>query len=135
MFLYLRIELRSLGKIEGGDELTVSYVDFLNLTEERQKLLKTQYFFDCTCEHCKDHVKDDLKLGGLEVDGVKVCGEGFYTAQGRTKQNPLTTFSTGMADKDRGETCEAEQHVLFLTKITPNGIILQTVCKVVHVHK
>ncbi|KAK1893028.1 Histone-lysine N-methyltransferase SMYD1 [Dissostichus eleginoides] len=70
-----RIELRSLSKIEGGDELTVSYVDFLNMTEERQRLLKTQYFFDCTCEHCKDHVKDDLKLGGLEVDGVKPTEE------------------------------------------------------------
>ncbi|KAF3851238.1 hypothetical protein F7725_013010 [Dissostichus mawsoni] len=35
-----KIELRSLSKIEGGDELTVSYVDFLNMTEERQRLLK-----------------------------------------------------------------------------------------------
>ncbi len=72
-FLYFRIELRSLGKIAEGEELTVAYVDFLNLTEERQRLLKAQYFFDCTCEHCKNHIKDDLKLGGQEVDGVKVC--------------------------------------------------------------
>ncbi len=72
-FLFLRIELRSLGKIEEGEELTVSYVDFLNLSEERRRLLKTQYFFDCTCEHCKNHIKDDVKLGGREQDGVKVC--------------------------------------------------------------
>lgn len=69
---FRRIELRSLSKISEGEELTVTYVDFLNLTEERQRLLKTQYFFDCTCEHCKNHVKDDLKLAGREVDGVKV---------------------------------------------------------------
>lgn len=67
-----RIELRSLCKIATGEELTVSYVDFLNLSEERQRLLKTQYFFDCQCEDCKDGTKDDLKLAGREVDGVKV---------------------------------------------------------------
>lgn len=73
VFLFLRIEIRSLGKISEGEELTIAYVDYLNLSEERQRLLKTQYFFDCTCEHCKNHLKDDLKLGGTEVDGVKVC--------------------------------------------------------------
>lgn len=70
-----RIELRSLSKISEGEELTVSYVDFLNLSEERQRLLKTQYFFDCTCEHCKNRTKDDLKMGGREVDGVKPTQE------------------------------------------------------------
>ncbi|XP_076005573.1 histone-lysine N-methyltransferase SMYD1b isoform X1 [Genypterus blacodes] len=65
-----KIEMRSLGKIAEGEELTVSYVDFLNLSEHRQRLLKTQYFFDCTCEHCTKHLKDDLKVGGKEVDGV-----------------------------------------------------------------
>lgn len=62
-----------MGKIEEGEELTVSYVDYLNLSEERQRLLKTQYFFDCTCEHCKNKTHDDVKMGGKEVDGVKVC--------------------------------------------------------------
>ncbi|XP_077417901.1 histone-lysine N-methyltransferase SMYD1b isoform X1 [Vanacampus margaritifer] len=70
-----RIELRSLGKIAEGEELTVSYVDFLNVSEERQRLLKTQYFFDCTCHHCKERIKDDLKMGGREQDGVKPSEE------------------------------------------------------------
>lgn len=70
-----RIELRALGKIDQGEELTVSYVDFLNVTEQRQRQLKQQYFFDCTCEHCEKHIKDDLKLGGKEVDGVKPSEE------------------------------------------------------------
>lgn len=73
MWPFSRIELRSLGKIAEGEELTVSYVDYLNLSEERRRLLKTQYFFDCQCEHCRNGTKDDLKLGGKEVDGVKVC--------------------------------------------------------------
>ncbi|XP_055017723.1 histone-lysine N-methyltransferase SMYD1b isoform X3 [Boleophthalmus pectinirostris] len=67
-----RIELRALGKIAEGEELTVAYVDYINLSEERKRLLKVQYFFDCTCEHCTNHTKDDIKLGGREVDGVKV---------------------------------------------------------------
>ncbi|XP_053314124.1 histone-lysine N-methyltransferase SMYD1 isoform X2 [Spea bombifrons] len=57
-----KIELRSLGKINKGDELSVSYVDFLNLSEDRKKQLKKQYYFDCTCDHCTKRTKDDLLL-------------------------------------------------------------------------
>ncbi|KAK0139856.1 Histone-lysine N-methyltransferase Smyd1 [Merluccius polli] len=70
-----RIELRALAKITEGEELTVAYVDYLNVSEVRQKLLKAQYFFDCTCEHCKNRTKDDLKMAGREVEGVKVPEE------------------------------------------------------------
>ncbi|KAL0620179.1 Histone-lysine N-methyltransferase SMYD1 [Plecturocebus cupreus] len=58
-----KIELRALGKISEGEELTVSYIDFLNVSEERKKQLKKQYYFDCTCEHCQKKLKDDLFLG------------------------------------------------------------------------
>ncbi|KAM3939861.1 histone-lysine N-methyltransferase SMYD1 isoform 2-T2 [Leptodactylus fuscus] len=61
-----KIELRSLGKINKGDELSVSYVDFLNLSEERRKQLKKQYYFDCTCEHCTKGTKDDLLLAAVD---------------------------------------------------------------------
>ncbi|KAE8628847.1 hypothetical protein XENTR_v10000251 [Xenopus tropicalis] len=57
-----KIELRALGKINKGEELTVSYVDFLNLTEDRKAQLKKQYYFDCTCEHCTKKTKDALLL-------------------------------------------------------------------------
>ncbi|KAL4694065.1 hypothetical protein H8959_013330 [Pygathrix nigripes] len=59
----MRIELRALGKISEGEELTVSYIDFLNVSEERKRQLKKQYYFDCTCEHCQKKLKDDLFLG------------------------------------------------------------------------
>ncbi|XP_072310202.1 histone-lysine N-methyltransferase SMYD1a [Eucyclogobius newberryi] len=61
-----RIELRALGKISAGQELTVSYVDFLNLSADRQKKLKDMHFFDCTCEHCTQHIKDDLMMAAAE---------------------------------------------------------------------
>ncbi|XP_072549300.1 histone-lysine N-methyltransferase SMYD1a [Salminus brasiliensis] len=66
-----RIELRALGKIAEGEELTVSYVDFLNVSKDRQQLLKQQYFFDCKCEHCKGGIKDDLMTAVKETGGKK----------------------------------------------------------------
>lgn len=72
----LRIELRALGKISEGEELTVAYVDYLNLSEDRKRMLKQQYFFDCTCDHCTNKTKDDLKMAGAVVEEVKV---GFFT--------------------------------------------------------
>ncbi|XP_056097917.1 histone-lysine N-methyltransferase SMYD1b isoform X2 [Rhinichthys klamathensis goyatoka] len=70
-----KIELRALGKISPGEEVTVSYVDYLNLSEDRRRLLKQQYYFDCTCEHCTNHTGDDLKMAGAEPEGQKVPEE------------------------------------------------------------
>uniref|UniRef100_A0A8D2J0F3 [histone H3]-lysine(4) N-trimethyltransferase n=1 Tax=Varanus komodoensis TaxID=61221 RepID=A0A8D2J0F3_VARKO len=61
-----KIELRALGKISVGEELTVSYIDFLNISEDRKLLLKKQYYFDCTCEYCQKGIKDDLMLAVKE---------------------------------------------------------------------
>lgn len=58
----------------------MTYVDYLNLSEDRKRMLKQQYFFDCTCDHCTNKTKDDLKMAGAVVDGVKV---GFYRFRGR----------------------------------------------------
>uniref|UniRef100_A0A8C1KYU5 [histone H3]-lysine(4) N-trimethyltransferase n=1 Tax=Cyprinus carpio TaxID=7962 RepID=A0A8C1KYU5_CYPCA len=66
-----RIELRALGKISEGEELTVSYVDFLNVSKDRQRLLKQQYYFDCKCEHCTSGIKDDLMTAVRDTDGHK----------------------------------------------------------------
>lgn len=66
------------------------------MSEERRRLLKTQYFFDCQCEHCRNRSRDELKLAGREVDGVKVCafGEDFCSFWVR-----IATFSPDTADK------------------------------------
>lgn len=96
---FFRIELRSLGKIAEGEELTVAYVDFLNLSEERRRLLKTQYFFDCQCDHCKNHTKDDLKLAGREVDGVKVRALDWL---GEKLLNPIDGATETNSETDNG---------------------------------
>ncbi|XP_043551254.1 histone-lysine N-methyltransferase Smyd1-like isoform X2 [Chiloscyllium plagiosum] len=70
-----KIELRAIQKIKAGEELTVSYVDFLKLSAERRTQLKKHYYFDCTCEHCTKGIKDDLMQAVKEEDGKKPSGE------------------------------------------------------------
>ncbi|XP_043093237.1 histone-lysine N-methyltransferase SMYD1a [Puntigrus tetrazona] len=66
-----RIELRALEKISEGEELTISYVDFLNVSKERQQLLKKRYYFDCKCEHCSSATEDQLMTAVRDSDGNK----------------------------------------------------------------
>ncbi|XP_008300623.1 histone-lysine N-methyltransferase SMYD1-like [Stegastes partitus] len=66
-----RIELRALRKIAEGEELTVSYVDSLNLSADRQKKLKEHFYFECTCEHCSKHINDDLMAAAADSEGAK----------------------------------------------------------------
>lgn len=55
----------------------MSYVDFLNLSADRQKKLKERFHFECTCDHCSQHIKDDLMMAAAESEGKKVREEGF----------------------------------------------------------
>lgn len=55
-----------MGMIPEGAELTVSYVDFLSVSADRQKKLKERFHFECTCEHCSQHIKDDLMMATAE---------------------------------------------------------------------
>ncbi|XP_069043681.1 histone-lysine N-methyltransferase Smyd1 isoform X2 [Lepisosteus oculatus] len=66
-----KIELRALGKISPGEELTVSYVDFLSVGADRRRQLRQQYFFECSCEHCAKGIKDDLMMAVKEEEGKK----------------------------------------------------------------
>lgn len=80
--LFPRIELRALGKIPEGEELTVSYVDFLNLSADRKNTLKERFHFECTCEHCSHHIKDDLMMAVTESK----VGEGTQEGLTSTRQ-------------------------------------------------
>ncbi|XP_021458168.2 histone-lysine N-methyltransferase Smyd1 [Oncorhynchus mykiss] len=70
-----RVELRALGKIAENEELTVGYVDFLNVSTDRQRALKHQYHFDCTCKSCSKNLKDDLMMAAKETEGNKPSDE------------------------------------------------------------
>ncbi|XP_061847077.1 histone-lysine N-methyltransferase SMYD3 isoform X3 [Colius striatus] len=58
--------LRSVREIQIGEELTISYIETLMPTSERQKQLMRQYCFECDCLLCKTQEKDAEKLAGEE---------------------------------------------------------------------
>ncbi|KAM3676380.1 histone-lysine N-methyltransferase SMYD3 isoform 5-T5 [Ammospiza maritima maritima] len=58
--------LHSVREIQIGEELTISYVESLVPTRERQKQLMRQYCFECDCPLCQNPEKDAEKLAGEE---------------------------------------------------------------------
>ncbi|KAL9606220.1 MAG: hypothetical protein Q9179_000617 [Wetmoreana sp. 5 TL-2023] len=46
------LSVRSLQAIPAGGELTISYVDISMSRSERQKKLKSSYYFECACSYC-----------------------------------------------------------------------------------
>ncbi|KAF9135881.1 SET and MYND domain-containing protein 3 [Mortierella sp. 14UC] len=48
-----RVECRVIRDIRPGEELTISYIDQIGMTQERQKQLKEQYHFTCVCPLCQ----------------------------------------------------------------------------------
>nr|XP_046231367.1 histone-lysine N-methyltransferase Smyd1-like [Scatophagus argus] len=96
-----RIELRALGKIPEGEELTVSYVDFLNVSADRRKKLKEHFYFECTCEHCSQHIKDDLMMAAMESAGNKPSAD---------KVKEVTAFSKECLEKIERSRIEKDYH-------------------------
>ena len=54
-----RGEVRAIQDIKIGDELNLSYVDTSYPTLKRKEMLKSGYFFDCTCCRCSSVIADD----------------------------------------------------------------------------
>ncbi|KAG7249060.1 hypothetical protein CRUP_009899, partial [Coryphaenoides rupestris] len=85
-----------------------SYVDFLNVSTERQRILKKQYHFNCTCQHCSQHIKDDLMMAAKDVDGnkpsaqlikeVTASSEEYLDKVARLCRECLATQETVLAD-------------------------------------
>uniref|UniRef100_A0A8C7WM15 [histone H3]-lysine(4) N-trimethyltransferase n=1 Tax=Oryzias sinensis TaxID=183150 RepID=A0A8C7WM15_9TELE len=46
------LQLRAVQDINPGEELRISYIETLSLTEDRQKQLEEQYHFTCHCQRC-----------------------------------------------------------------------------------
>uniref|UniRef100_A0A3Q4GBN1 [histone H3]-lysine(4) N-trimethyltransferase n=1 Tax=Neolamprologus brichardi TaxID=32507 RepID=A0A3Q4GBN1_NEOBR len=61
-----KLELRAVRDIDPEDELTISYIETLSLTEDRQRQLEEQYHFTCHCQRCDSRDKDGLMLSGEE---------------------------------------------------------------------
>nr|XP_057945190.1 histone-lysine N-methyltransferase SMYD3 [Doryrhamphus excisus] len=59
-----KLHLRAVQDIKPGEELTISYIGTLSLTEERQKQMEDQYHFTCHCQKCDSRDTDCLMLAG-----------------------------------------------------------------------
>lgn len=59
-----KLQLRAVRDINPEEELTISYIETLSLTEDRQRQLKDQYHFTCRCQRCDTQDKDELMLFG-----------------------------------------------------------------------
>jgi len=85
-----RVELRALEKVPAGTELTVSYVDFLSLSADRQAALKQRYHFTCSCQHCVHHTKDDLMMATLDTASAEQVKE--VTAFSKENLDKMNAF-------------------------------------------
>lgn len=56
--------LRAAKEIQAGEELTISYVDLMMPSKERQSELKRQYSFECRCHNCQTQAADELMVAG-----------------------------------------------------------------------
>uniref|UniRef100_A0A8C5MT75 [histone H3]-lysine(4) N-trimethyltransferase n=1 Tax=Leptobrachium leishanense TaxID=445787 RepID=A0A8C5MT75_9ANUR len=60
------LHLRTVKEIPKGEELTISYIDVMMPTRQRQNQLKRQYCFTCDCHRCLTGDKDKDMLAGDE---------------------------------------------------------------------
>nr|XP_046239789.1 histone-lysine N-methyltransferase SMYD3 [Scatophagus argus] len=61
-----KMHLRAVRDINPEEELTISYIETLSLTEERRRQLEDQYHFTCHCQRCDSQDKDGFMLSGAE---------------------------------------------------------------------
>ncbi|KAI9266899.1 hypothetical protein BDA99DRAFT_506927 [Phascolomyces articulosus] len=56
--------IKAIDNIQPDEEITIAYVDIAHSRTARQKTLRDKYFFQCTCERCRD----DNVIG--RIDGM-----------------------------------------------------------------
>ncbi|KAA0716222.1 Histone-lysine N-methyltransferase [Triplophysa tibetana] len=127
-----RIELRALEKISEGEELSVSYVDFLHVSKERQRLLKQQYHFDCKCEHCTHADKDQLMTAVKDkspADVVKQVTDLSLQAltkieEARTERNFHEVIKLCQECLEKQESVFEDTHLLLLRVLSTASEVL-----------
>ncbi|XP_019746564.1 histone-lysine N-methyltransferase SMYD3 isoform X1 [Hippocampus comes] len=67
-----KLHLRAVRDIKPTEELTISYIETLSLTEERQKQLEDQYHFTCRCQKCDSQDTDTIMESGEQATWQKL---------------------------------------------------------------
>ncbi|CAH9071660.1 unnamed protein product [Cuscuta epithymum] len=84
--------VRAVQHIKKGTEVCISYIETAGSTTTRQKVLKEQYFFSCTCSRC-------IKLGLTDDIQENAVLEGY-----RCKDNGCKGFL--LCAEDKGFICQ-----------------------------
>ncbi|KAF4128902.1 SET domain-containing protein [Phytophthora infestans] len=102
--------------VKEGQELTISYVEVLQSTKKRQKILKDSYFFECQCSRCTTETTDDWYLDGLQC-GNKGCPTGVVVLDG-DRNNAVCKICGTIRNKE--EINRYEQELQTLEKLPAN---------------
>ena len=78
--------VRAIEDVENLSEIRISYFDAYEKTQERRKVLKEKYFFDCKCVRCEDP-NSDAKFSSLKCEScsgwvhesTKICSSCHQT--------------------------------------------------------
>ncbi|GJJ73926.1 hypothetical protein EMPS_06284 [Entomortierella parvispora] len=89
-----RVECRAIRKVQPGEELTISYIDQIDLTKVRQRHLQDQYHFTCDCPLCKFFPANPMVLPEQEdlldvlAPSKPLCAPSLDPKQGWICPNP-----------------------------------------------
>ncbi|NXY02855.1 SMYD3 methyltransferase, partial [Pteruthius melanotis] len=109
--------LHSVREIQIGEELTISYVESLMPTRERQKQLVRQYCFECDCLLCQNQEKDAEKLAGEDHAWKEVKDAVNEVRYPKSKEGILsvTGYSLSFSCEKSPLVCSSSLEINFLT--------------------
>ncbi|XP_061566922.1 histone-lysine N-methyltransferase SMYD3 [Cololabis saira] len=119
MFEGTKLQLRAVRDINPEEELTISYVESLSLTGERQGQLEDQYHFTCRCQRCDSQEKDGLMLSGEEATWRRLK-EARLRLEGLKAESNWGELLEGcrhLLTNDAGEVPDENLHKLRITDL------------------
>ena len=102
-------EVRATKTIAAGEEITACYIDPLNMSDDRQKLLSVKYNFKCCCDICSlptEKLKENDKLR-REILGLNNNMEDIFD------QNPQKALKYAKMKLERMEKLRDEMIEIF----------------------
>ncbi|CAJ1048916.1 histone-lysine N-methyltransferase SMYD3 [Xyrichtys novacula] len=119
------LQLRAVQDINAGEELTISYIETLVLTDERRKQLEEQYHFICHCQRCDSKDKDSLMLSGDESawQRLKEALPGLEKLKAESNWEALLESCNHLLSAVGGEVPDENQYKLRLTDMALDASI------------
>ncbi|XP_024152173.1 histone-lysine N-methyltransferase SMYD3 [Oryzias melastigma] len=117
VFRGTELQLRAVQDINPGEELTISYIETLSVTEDRQKQLEDQYHFTCQCQRCSSRDQDGVMLSGRE-DAWRQLKEALSRLEGLQSESNWRELLESCSDLLTNVGEEVPDENLYKLKIT-----------------